>query len=124
MSALRESLRHPRFWVAWLGAVTISAALIVDWGRPPMEQISVRVYERALVGPYRRFVRPYSRAVVHCRYRPTCSAYSVDAMRTYGLPRGLWLTTKRILRCTPWVQSGTYDPVPTPATPKGDRGND
>ncbi|AEW85148.2 membrane protein insertion efficiency factor YidD [Flavobacterium columnare NBRC 100251 = ATCC 23463] len=46
-----------------------------------------------------------------CRYQPTCSHYMVDALRKHGPLKGLWLGTKRILRCHPWGGSG-YDPVP------------
>ncbi len=46
-----------------------------------------------------------------CRYYPTCSAYSIEALKKYGPFKGLWLAIKRILRCNPWGGSG-YDPVP------------
>lgn len=46
-----------------------------------------------------------------CRYTPTCSQYALEALRKYGLLKGLWLTLKRLARCHPWGGSG-YDPVP------------
>lgn len=46
-----------------------------------------------------------------CRYTPTCSVYSVQALKKHGPFKGLWLATKRILSCNPWGGSG-YDPVP------------
>jgi len=46
-----------------------------------------------------------------CRFVPTCSEYFVQAVETHGFLIGLWLGTKRILRCHPWGGSG-YDPVP------------
>ncbi len=46
-----------------------------------------------------------------CRYYPTCSAYSIEALKKYGPFKGLWLAIKRILRCNPWGGSG-YDPIP------------
>lgn len=46
-----------------------------------------------------------------CRYTPTCSAYAIEALRKHGAVKGLWLATKRIMRCHPWGGSG-YDPVP------------
>ena len=45
-----------------------------------------------------------------CKYEPTCSRYAVEAIRRYGLLRGLVLTGWRLLRCNPWSYGG-YDPV-------------
>ena len=49
-----------------------------------------------------------------CRYIPTCSQYSLEAVQIHGAGRGVWLATKRICRCHPWGGSG-YDPVPSKA---------
>jgi putative membrane protein insertion efficiency factor len=46
-----------------------------------------------------------------CRFEPTCSAYCIEALRTHGVLRGVWLTAKRLCRCRPFGPSG-YDPVP------------
>jgi putative membrane protein insertion efficiency factor len=46
-----------------------------------------------------------------CRYTPTCSVYSVDAIKKYGPFKGGWMAIKRIASCNPWGGSG-YDPVP------------
>ena len=61
----------------------------------------VRVYQRTL--------SPLLGA--NCRYRPTCSAYMVDALREWGPVRGTWLGLRRVGRCHPWGGHG-YDPVP------------
>lgn len=46
-----------------------------------------------------------------CRYTPTCSEYAIEAIKKHGPFNGLWLATKRLLRCHPWGGKG-YDPVP------------
>ncbi len=58
---------------------------------------------------YRLFISPL--LPPSCRYTPTCSAYTVEAVKKHGVFRGGWLSTKRILSCNPWGGSG-YDPVP------------
>ncbi len=45
-----------------------------------------------------------------CRYEPTCSAYAVEALREFGILRGLVLATWRLVRCNPFSHGG-YDPV-------------
>ena len=45
-----------------------------------------------------------------CRYLPTCSEYSIEALRTYGFFKGLFLSVKRIFSCHPWGRGG-FDPV-------------
>jgi len=45
-----------------------------------------------------------------CRFLPTCSEYSIDALKTHGFFKGLILSFKRILSCNPWGSSG-FDPV-------------
>nr|WP_268871370.1 membrane protein insertion efficiency factor YidD [Teredinibacter purpureus] len=48
-----------------------------------------------------------------CRFEPTCSAYTIDAIHMHGVFHGSWLSLKRIGRCQPWHKGG-YDPVPNP----------
>jgi len=46
-----------------------------------------------------------------CRHEPTCSQYAAEAIETWGVFKGVYLGTKRILKCHPWGTSG-MDPVP------------
>ncbi len=62
-----------------------------------------------LIRLYQLCISPY--LPVSCRFVPTCSEYSRQALLMYGPVRGLWLTVKRILRCHPFAKGG-YDPVP------------
>lgn len=63
----------------------------------------------ALVRFYQRFISPLTPPT--CRYSPTCSQYTVEALQKHGLLKGGWLALKRIASCNPWGGSG-YDPVP------------
>ena len=46
-----------------------------------------------------------------CRYLPTCSHYSMEAVERYGVVKGGWVGLKRLVRCNPWGGKG-FDPVP------------
>jgi putative membrane protein insertion efficiency factor len=113
MPALRQPVkRGSLFWIKLIVAVVFAAAAIFDWTRLPQHQLSVPLYEGAVAGPYRWLIRPMSTPFVRCRYIPTCSQYSVEAVRAHGLPKGIWLTVTRLFRCLPTVPMNSPDPVP------------
>ncbi|MEQ1533816.1 MAG: membrane protein insertion efficiency factor YidD [Sideroxydans sp.] len=62
-----------------------------------------------LVRGYQRFISPMTPP--SCRFSPTCSQYSYEAIEKYGAIKGLWMSIKRVGRCHPF-NSGGYDPVP------------
>lgn len=67
-----------------------------------------------LIKLYQRIPGPWHNC---CKYQPTCSNYAIGVINEFGLFKGLFLATKRILKCNPFSKGG-YDPVP-----KKKRGN-
>ncbi len=63
----------------------------------------------ALIRLYKRFISPM--LPPSCRFEPTCSVYTYQAIEKYGVIKGSWLGMKRISRCHP-LHPGGYDPVP------------
>ena len=57
---------------------------------------------------YQKGISPYLPSV--CRYEPTCSEYSIEAINRFGAFKGVFLTVKRLLRCNPLGGKG-YDPI-------------
>jgi len=71
-----------------------------------------KILKKLLILPirfYQKVISPLFPGV--CRYRPTCSEYMIEAIEIHGIIKGLYLGSKRILRCHPWGKIG-YDPVP------------
>ncbi len=63
----------------------------------------------AIIKFYQWFISPLLGP--RCRFYPSCSHYSLEALQTHGIIYGLWLSIKRILRCHP-ANPGGVDPVP------------
>lgn len=62
------------------------------------------------------FVKVYQHGISpllgsNCRFSPTCSAYTIEAIRVWGPFKGTWLGIRRISKCHPWGAHG-WDPVP------------
>jgi uncharacterized protein len=70
--------------------------------------VTARRLALAPVRAYQRFLSPGLPR--RCKYHPTCSAYAVQAIETYGILRGAVLAAWRVLRCNPFSHGG-YDPV-------------
>lgn len=62
-----------------------------------------------LVRAYRLMLSPWLGS--SCRFEPTCSVYSLQALELHGAARGSYLTLRRLARCHPWCAGG-HDPVP------------
>jgi uncharacterized protein len=76
----------------------------------PLE-LARRAARAVVLAPIVLYQRLISPAIPRrCKYEPTCSRYAVEAVREYGILRGLVLAGWRLLRCNPWSYGG-YDPV-------------
>jgi len=62
----------------------------------------------ALLRIYKRWISPCLPSA--CRYHPTCSEYMLEAIEKHGVARGVWMGTRRLLRCHPFHEGG-FDPV-------------
>jgi putative membrane protein insertion efficiency factor len=81
-------------------------------GRPhgPVEVLR-RAARAVVLAPVLVYQHVISPAIPRrCKYEPTCSHYAVEAVREYGILRGLVLAGWRLLRCNPWSYGG-YDPA-------------
>lgn len=59
----------------------------------------------------------------NCRFEPTCSEYTAQAITEWGILKGTYLGVKRIIKCHPWG-SGGFDPVPTKEEKKTNNENE
>ncbi len=77
---------------------------VLDRKRTISQKIGIKV-----VRFYQLGISPYLGG--NCRFQPTCSQYTIEAIDKYGLIKGAYLGSKRIGRCHPFGGSG-YDPLP------------
>jgi len=111
VSALRKCLKRPEtYLIAWTIVFALTA---LDSCRAPANQVTARLYVRGVL-LYRTVGHPLLEGRIRCRYIPTCSEYSIEAVQQYGIRRGLWMTIHRIDSCTRKVPLGTRDPLPRP----------
>jgi putative membrane protein insertion efficiency factor len=103
-------MKRPEPWLAIVVFVLILSAL--DATRLPENQVTARLYISA-VRFYQNDIHPVSSKFIHCRYNPTCSHYSIEAVHRFGIVRGSWLTVRRLASCKRSVPLGTKDPVPS-----------
>ena len=86
--------------------------------------VSKLTFKKILIAPFVGLVKLYQYLIspltpATCRYQPTCSHYTVEALQKHGLRKGGALAIKRIFSCHPWGKSG-YDPVPDTLEKKSD----
>ncbi|HLD19828.1 MAG TPA: membrane protein insertion efficiency factor YidD [Patescibacteria group bacterium] len=68
----------------------------------------IRVYQKTFSldhGPLRVYV-PFGQ----CKFTPTCSEFTYQAIEKYGIVSGLWKSVRRIIRCHPWSKGGVDNP--------------
>lgn len=70
----------------------------------------IKTIAKAPIRAYQVVISPWMGC--NCRFHPTCSAYTIEAIDKHGAGKGLWLGLKRILRCNPWNTQDSIDPVP------------
>ena len=64
-----------------------------------------------LIKIYKRVISPFFEYLgIHCKYYPTCSEYTIQAIEKYGVCKGSILGLKRIIKCNP-LSKGGYDPL-------------
>jgi putative membrane protein insertion efficiency factor len=100
--------------LAGAAALAASAAVgaVLDRlrGREPGRPGTMARMLLAAVRFYRTFISPA--LPPSCRFTPSCSAYTAEAIERHGALRGCWLGARRLLRCGPW-HAGGHDPVPS-----------
>ena len=64
-----------------------------------------------LIEKYQKYISAWLKSKnINCKFYPTCSEYTKQAINKYGATKGSWLGIKRILKCNPFSKGG-YDPL-------------
>ncbi|AXA33120.1 membrane protein insertion efficiency factor YidD [Francisella adeliensis] len=76
------------------------------------------IFKKVTIFPFILFIKFYRYCIspfipARCRYYPTCSEYALEALKSHGILKGLYLSVCRILRCQPLSKRDYYDPVPS-----------
>ena len=79
------------------------------WMNTGFEQLAMRTILITILRAYKFLVSPLLGP--RCRFYPSCSEYAMQALEAHGVVRGMWLASRRMLRCHPWHPGG-IDPVP------------
>lgn len=77
--------------------------------RESQRDLDMKSFFLSIIRLYQRFISPI--LPPSCRFVPSCSRYSYEAIERYGVARGGWLGVRRLLRCHP-LHPGGHDPVP------------
>ena len=105
------------FAAAAEGSVKLSPHMEREEQAPPLQgniPVGVRSFGVRVALFALSFYKAYLSALFAgtCRYEPTCSRYTYEAIERFGVLRGGWLGLKRLLRCHPFSGKFGYDPVP------------
>lgn len=99
-----------------MAAAVVIIAVALDASRAPASQVTARLAVGGIHAYQATLSKVYGRMGVVCRFTPTCSHYGEEVIKRFGIAKGTWLATKRVLRCGPWTPAGTVDPPPAPVT--------
>lgn len=108
MSSLRKLTKRINTWLIVLFLLVVF--VLLDSYRSPAAQITAKTYAMG-VRLYQKISRPILSEYVQCRYQPSCSDYSLEAVKKHGIRKGIVLSIKRIFSCRKDVSMGTFDPV-------------
>lgn len=110
MSTLRKLIVKQNISIVLI--ISTVVLCLIDSYRMPDDSITVKIYV-ACVRLYQTISHnSIISSYVRCRYNPTCSQYSIEAVERHGIKKGFLLSLKRIWSCRSSVPMGTFDPVP------------